>query len=252
MKGFVLLFRLLGKLLTNTCVHVAQLRHESSSLVVIGSIGDLRLQALALIDVLLVWLVSRAIGQPLNLISDLVVVGGDILGVFTLECALDSFLLHLEGLFIPTLLLHIVHEDLVSVDLLVELRGIATFISIDCLQVFSKLVPISCVRLSLGCGFLLDLIELLSSLELSLVLSTSSSCLEVILKLCILLGKVFSKLLFDLFLCVLIVFKNTLEVLIAARILELILELSKFVTLLNLKVLLELLFLDLSFGLVLG
>lgn len=66
------------------------------------------------------------------------------------------------------------------------------------------------------------------------------------------LGKVLSELLLDLFLRVLIVLKNILEVLVTARILELILELGKFVTLLNLKGLLELLFLELSFGLVLG
>ena len=200
----------------------------------------------------LVWLVSCAIGQPLNLISDLVIVISGDLGVFSLELALDSLLLHLEGLFIPTLLLHVVHEYLVSVDLVIELCGIAAFISIHCLQVFFKLVPISCICLSLGCGCLLDLVELLSSLELSLVLSASSSSLEVILKLCILLGKVLSELLLDLFLRVLIVLKNILEVLVTARILELILELGKFVTLLNLKGLLELLFLELSFGLVLG
>lgn len=87
---------------------------------------------------------------------------------------------------------------------------------------------------------------------MSLVLSASSSSLEVILKLCILLGKILGELLLDLFLRVLIVLKNTLEVLVTARILELILELGKFVTLLNLKVLLELLFLELSFSLVLG
>jgi len=131
-----LLFRLLSKLLAYTSVHVVQLRHETSSFAVIGSIVDLRLQALAFVNVFLVWLISRAIGQPLNLISDLVIVMIGNLGIFSLELALDSLLLHLEGLFIPTLLLHVVHEDLVSVDLVIELCGIAAFISIDCLQVF--------------------------------------------------------------------------------------------------------------------
>ena len=131
-----MLFRLLGKLLAYTSVHVVQLRHETSSFAVIGSIVDLRLQALAFVNVFLVWLISRAIGQPLNLISDLVIVMIGNLGIFSLELALDSLLLHLEGLFIPTLLLHVVHEDLVSVDLVIELCGIAAFISIDCLQVF--------------------------------------------------------------------------------------------------------------------
>lgn len=131
-----MLFRLLSKLLAYTSVHVVQLRHETSSFAVIGSIVDLRLQALAFVNVFLVWLISRAIGQPLNLISDLVIVMIGNLGIFSLELALDSLLLHLEGLFIPTLLLHVVHEDLVSVDLVIELCGIAAFISIDCLQVF--------------------------------------------------------------------------------------------------------------------
>ena len=68
---------------------------------------------------LLVWLVGRAIGQSLDLLRDLIIVFRGHARVLPLKLALDSLLLHLEGLLIPTLLLHLVHEQLVSVNLLV-------------------------------------------------------------------------------------------------------------------------------------
>jgi len=124
---------------------------------------------------LLEWLVSCAICQLLDLLSNNSIVLLGKFGILTLEFALDSLLLHLESLFISSLLLHLIHEDLIAVDLLFELVCITTLVFIDSTQVFFELVSVLLVFSGLGSSVCFDLTELLSLLELSLVLSASPS-----------------------------------------------------------------------------
>lgn len=99
---------------------------------------------------------------------------------------------------------------------------------------------------------MLNIIELFSPLELSLILSAGSSCLEFVLKLGVLLGKVFSQLFLDFLLSILVVFEDSLEVLVTSGILQLLLELCELVTLLDLEVLLEFFLLLFTLSLILS
>lgn len=197
-------------------------------------------------------IVSSAICQLLDLIGNRGVVLLCKFGILTLELALDSFLLRPESVLVSARQLHLFLELLVSLDLVVELGAIATLVLIDSTQVLLELVVVLLVCQVLGCGRLLDLAQLLSLLELSLVLSASLPRLKLVLKLVVLLGKVLLDLLFDLLLRVLEVLKHILEVLIAAGILQLLLELSQLLVLLNDEELLELLFLLFSLSLIRG
>lgn len=149
-------------------------------------------------------------------------------------------------------MLHFVLEDLIVVDLLIDLASITTLVIVDGPQVLFKFVAIFHVLGYFSCRFSFDLLEFLGLLELSLILTTSSSSFQVSLKLSLLLREFFRKLFLDIHLSLLIVFKNGLEVIVSPSILELILKVSKFVSLLHLELLLELFFLKFALCLVLG
>lgn len=192
---------------------------------------------------LLVWLKRSAIGQSLNFFSNLIVFLLGLFHVLSLQAAKDSLMLHLERFFFSSFLLHFVHEDFVGVDLIVELGGIATLILVDSTQVFLQLIPVSLVSSRFLSCLLLNISKLLCPLQLSLILSTSTSRLEFIFEFRILLGKVLRQLLLDFFLGVLVVLQDSLEILVSSCILQLLFELGQFVALLHLEVLLEFLFL---------
>ena len=74
----------------------------------IGSFCNFLLQLASLIDQGLEGLEVVGIGNPNNFIFDIVIGDFAVLLTFDLEFSLDSFLLLLQGLFVSTLLLHLI------------------------------------------------------------------------------------------------------------------------------------------------
>ena len=132
--------------------------------------------------------------------------------------------------------------------MLLKFGSISTFIFIDSLQVLFQLLTILFVLSGLSCSFFFKLVEFFSLFELSKILSSSSSCLEISFKFGICFGMIFLKLSLNICLCCLIVCENLLEVLVRTSILKFLLEFTEFVTLLDLIVLLKLFSLKLSFS----
>jgi len=233
-------------------VDLVQLIHEASSFIfVITGTFDLSLQALTLDDVGRVSIIDGAASQLLDLVINSIVFGLGLFEVFTLKLTLDALLLHSVVVLISSLMLHFLHEKNVRIDLFGEAASVTTLVPIDRTKIRFKLFPVFVVLGSIGYGFSLDLAELFGLLELSLVLSSGTSSLKISLELEVLLIKVFLELLFDIFLCILVVIEHLLEILVSARVLQLVLELGEFIAFLDLELCSESFFLKVALSLVL-
>lgn len=131
LQCLVLLAGLVSQLLPDCIVNSVELAHEPGSLILIRSVVNLVLKALSLGDVSLVGKRSISIRQLLDLILDVIVLMACVSLVLALELALLAFVLLPEGLFITTLLLHLIHELLVTINLVRESRLVAAFIVLN-------------------------------------------------------------------------------------------------------------------------
>ena len=109
LESFVLLSALVSKLILYTLVNIAELCHELGSFTIISGILDFSLEALTLINMGTEWIINCTISKLLDLSSNVIVILHCFTSVFTLDLAKLTFMLHLEGFFITTLLLHFIH-----------------------------------------------------------------------------------------------------------------------------------------------
>ena len=252
LEFLVSLLSLSSELVLDTAVNGIELGHKAVLLLVEAGVVDLVLQALSLIDMSAVRIKDGTVSKLLNLLINHVVFGLRFSGILSLELASNSLLLQLECLFFSTLVFHLVHEKRVGVDLLVKLVGIDVFVIIISTQILLQLVSILLI-LSSSCGSgLFNLLELFILLHLGLVLSSCASRLESVLKFLASLAVLFTNSFLNVCLGLLIVFKDLLEVLVGARILQFVLEASKSIPLLVFEFLDEVLLLLCALSFILG
>lgn len=213
------------ELLFDTSVHIVELGHQAGPFITIfTSFLDFHRETLTLVDVRLVVVVNGSIGELLNLSVDCLVVLDGQFHVFALKLALDALMLHTEVVLITTLLLHVFHKFDIVVDIVPEFTLVTMLVLIDRAEVLLDLISVFLILRRLLLSFSFNRVELLSLLELGLVLSTGTSGFQLGLQFGILLVLLFLELLLDVLLSILELLEHILEVAIAASILQLFLE----------------------------
>ena len=229
-----------------------QLLHQAELVVIVLGIVDLILKTLTLNDMSLELVEDFTVCKLLDFFFDDLIITTSITSIFTRKCTLFALMLLTEGLFLTPLLFHLIDEKLVGVDLIGNLRCVTTLISIYSLQVFHEFITIFYQILCLLSSLLLDPLELLSLLQLSLVLATGTAGLQLLLKLRVLFIEVFLELLVHGTLGRLVLVEHLLEVGITLGQAQLILKICQLVLLLGRLFLGELLSLQLFLSLILS
>ena len=177
---------------------------------------------MSLLDGFSVWIEVSSIGQSLDLSLDVLVILVVVDGIFADGLALESLLMQAELLFLSSLLLHFVHQQIVIVNGVEVLCGFIDIVLL--LKILHELLLVLHFIGDSSIRLLLDLCKLLVLLHLSLGLGLCSSSLKLGQQLLTLLVLLLLQVHLHLVLSLLVLSKNLLEVGIIPSILELLLE----------------------------
>jgi len=236
-KSLVLILGFSTKLILHFRIDFLELLQESCSLVFRGSLRNLLVDEVTLVNQLSVGVEGALASKFSNLFINFIVFLNCFLGGHALFLALLPFMNSFQFIFATPLLFHLIHQNTVAVELFVKTVGKLLILNLDLLitslQSLLHLLLIFDPLPVRSFLLLLELLELLVTLELGGGLSLGTTSLEISVKLVSFLVSLLLELRVNLELGILVLIKHFLELLLRGCILQTILVVAQLVLLLD-------------------